>query len=258
MVKINRMILIMCLTLLVSACGGDDALIKEAKTKMAHKSQLTEEQVDRLVGDVFVVNGAAKKSKQVCGRRFDTRFVFNDQKELFIEDHRNEAEFFKLYWIYCESNTDQALKTTTAANKLKTPPEWKLQESTSAVDDSKTVYLTLDVDNQFKGEKTTLSLRCKEGETEAIVDLETFLSTGEVKTTTRIDKEKAEIESWLISSNFKALFHPKPMEFIKSMIGHNKLLFQVTPYSKDPVEMTFSIAGLDKVVGTLQEACNWE
>jgi len=85
-----------------------------------------------------------------------------------------------------------------------------------------------------------------------------FLGTDSIKVLTRLDKKKASKKTWSISTDHKAIFAPGGnVGYIKSLIKHDKLLVQLTPYSANPIMTTFDLRGLKEAVTPLRDACHW-
>lgn len=152
----------------------------------------------------------------------------------------------------------------------KTTGKWVVEEEISPIDDSKTVTLMLNADSpiQVRYTKSTpyLVIRCKENKTEMYIGFNTFLGSNTIYPTTRIDSEKAVSDmKWSISTNHKAMFYDgsnykgyvKVTDYIKKLQTKNKYFVQVTPYSENTVNTTFTIIGLDKAIEPLREACGW-
>lgn len=139
--------------------------------------------------------------------------------------------------------------------------KWRVSSSTSPVDDSKTVVLRLNannsVSNAYKTSIPTLILRCQERDTEAYVTYEMFIDTEEAWVTYRFDKNKAEEGTWGVSSDHEALFIPRAISFIKTLLQSETLFVRVTPYGEGPVSVSFDLRGLSQVIGPLQAACGW-
>jgi type VI secretion system protein VasI len=148
--------------------------------------------------------------------------------------------------------------------------KWVVTEDVSPIDDSKTVMLTLDADTPIQvryGEKTPyLVIRCKEKITEMYIGFDTFLGSNTIYPTTRIDSEKAVSNmKWSIATNHSSMFYHssnnktsvKITDFLKNLQTKNKYFVQVTPYSENPVNTTFTITGLDEAIKPLRAACGW-
>lgn len=139
--------------------------------------------------------------------------------------------------------------------------KWKLTESTSPIDDSKTIKLSLTTKDKVRAGiqsgSPILILRCMEDKTSLYVDWGTFISTADPRITLRVDKDKATSEYWRVASNHEVSFSPNAIPAIKSMVGKNNLMLQVTPFSDQTYTVNFDITGLDNAIKPLRDACNW-
>lgn len=140
--------------------------------------------------------------------------------------------------------------------------KWVVSKETSVIDDSKKVTLLLDAEDTisgaYKSHTPTMILRCSENKTNAYIVMGVFLGSSRIKVLTRLDKNKATTKRWSISTDHKALFAPGGnVGYIKSLIKHDKLLVQVTPYGANPVMTTFDLRGLNEAITPLRKACHW-
>lgn len=140
---------------------------------------------------------------------------------------------------------------------------WTVRSETSPINDTKNVYLQLEADTTIRsmwGQTTpTLIARCKENTTEVFVTWNVFLGTDSTEVLERFGSEPARTREWTLSTDNKATFHPgSDTEFLKTMLKHDKLLLQVTPYSESPVMISFDLRGLASVLPELQAACHWK
>lgn len=139
---------------------------------------------------------------------------------------------------------------------------WQLQIGKSKVDDSESVYLSvLSLETLYDGlrgeVRPRLTLRCKENETDVLINWDTYWLYDETNVAARIDKTKATSAIWSVSTNHVAIFHPHPIAFIRSLIGAEKLFVRATPISENPMEVTFNIHGLRNILPRLKKACHW-
>ncbi len=140
--------------------------------------------------------------------------------------------------------------------------KWRVQEGKSLIDDSINVYLTLVADDSVKSGYNTVTpilfVRCAENKTDVYLAWDLFLGTDETRMLTRFDDEKAEKNTWSISTDHKAaFFRGSDVDFAKTLMKHEKLLVQITPYGENPVMATFEIRGLSDAIKPLRAACHW-
>lgn len=159
-----------------------------------------------------------------------------------------------------QTATTGGAATGTAAAAVGAAPAptslWRITVEESPIDDSKNIFANLLAKEEtgagFRRAKPTLVLRCKEHKTEAYIDWNAYLGLDETRVLLRIDRDEATTSSWTISTDNKATFHRRPVEFAKSLVGREQLLAQVTPYSESPALVTFPLLGID------DEARTWE
>ncbi len=140
--------------------------------------------------------------------------------------------------------------------------KWLVSEETSAIDDSKKVTILLEAENSIRGSfrshTPTMILRCSENKTNAYINMGVFLGSSNIKVLSRLDKKKASKKSWSMSTDNKAIFAPgSNVGYIKTLMKHDKLLIQLTPYGASPVMTTFDLKGLKEAITPLRKACNW-
>ena len=156
--------------------------------------------------------------------------------------------------------------STTPAESVK--PKWFSYSKKSLIDDSTNVFLSIDGDKKISGyiggETPTLRLRCKENRTEAYLSFGMQLDTDYDSNMSRYaslrlryDDNPAQKTRMDLSTDGEAVFFRKAIPTIKKMLQHNKLLVEVTPYSRGPQVTTFDLTGLDVEIEPLQTACHW-
>jgi type VI secretion system protein VasI len=137
--------------------------------------------------------------------------------------------------------------------------KWIINSETNPVDDSKTEMLTLTADEgkSNMGQPVILAIRCKSKETHLFVAWGDYLGDKAV-VLVRIGDQKATTNNWTLSSNSQATFHPgNTVQFIKSLLEHNRLVVQVTPYNENPILAVFDISGLSEAIKPLRQTCGW-
>jgi type VI secretion system protein VasI len=146
---------------------------------------------------------------------------------------------------------------------------WVITSDKSALDDSVSVYVSLDSTTRIPAQyqsytlPATLLLRCQEGSTAVLFGLgDHFMadiqSFGRIDY--RIDDRKASHLSTLAdtSNKFLGLWSGKrAIPFIKSLFDGSKLVARITPFNESPFEVTFDITGTKTAVADLRKACKW-
>lgn len=145
--------------------------------------------------------------------------------------------------------------------------DWIIQRTTSKIDDSTNVFLRLPSYDQtncrYKRGNHNINIACRENKTSLWITFSNcFMSdnSGRGRVTYRIDTNPASTISMRESTDHMALglwSGGTSIRFIKSLLGHNKLLIRATPFSESAVTGEYNITGLDEAIRPLREACNW-
>jgi type VI secretion system protein VasI len=142
----------------------------------------------------------------------------------------------------------EQFKLAPATRSIKTKSKWVVTEKSNPIDDSKTTVLMLDanetVGSGFQKSTPRLILRRMQGGLDLYISVNQFLGSDSMQVTTRVDKKKAVISSWSISTNHKAAFSPAPTKFLEELATAEKLVVSLTPYSESPILFTFALSGL--------------
>lgn len=159
--------------------------------------------------------------------------------------------------------------TAPTASTVKMRPYWRATSEKSPIDDSLNVYLSIDADSTVKGwlgeaKTPSLSVRCKENETDVYVNLwarprtDSGLYGHEHSTlTVRFDEEKAVRERFGLSTDGEAIFFSNGPATAKKLLNYKKLLIEVVPYNSSPQVVTFDLTGLGDQITPLRTACRW-
>jgi type VI secretion system protein VasI len=136
---------------------------------------------------------------------------------------------------------------------------WRTSTDTDPLTDKSVHYALLDAtDGRGRfGEKVHMTVRCKNGKTEAYVNWATFLGSDSITVTSRIDKAQAEKAYWNISTDHKASFMPSPVPTLKKMTGGTTYAVNLTPFSESPITAIFDIAGAEEAFKDIRRDCKW-
>jgi len=178
-----------------------------------------------------------------------------------------------ILWLVGTMVSNQRRSEAAESTPPPPPDKWQTSESRSQMDDSKTVVLSLDSDDQIQGPlgavRPSLVVRCQEKKTAAYVAIGMAASVeayGEFSTApedshtvrTRLDDANARTEYWYESTDHKALFAARDsIEFAKELTGANVFAFQFTPFDGSPQVARFDLRGLDVHLHKVAEACGW-
>lgn len=141
--------------------------------------------------------------------------------------------------------------------------KWIIKAGVSKFDDSVGVTAILrandHIETRRKKSLPSLSLRCQEGVTALFLDWEVYISTHNALVEYRIDKEKLEQKSWLISTDYQAtgLTSNSAIALMKKLEKAKSLLVRITPYGESPVATSFDLVGVTEVVANVRTACAW-
>lgn len=142
--------------------------------------------------------------------------------------------------------------------KIKDKGDWIVSISINPLDDSKTVIANLKADSgaDYLGRKVGLVARCKSNVTDFYINWQDFLASN-TSVTSRIGKNEAQTFNWDPSTNNKATFHPRPIEFLRNVMGESSFVAQITPYNSSPTTAVFDITGIDNALEPLMKTCGW-
>lgn len=165
----------------------------------------------------------------------------------------------------CKRVTDDAARlkcfdaigsTTEAGPKppLPTRQEWRVTESKSAIDDSPQVAATLLSSDGSAG----LILRCLERKTEAVILPNGLFAYETGKVLLRLNDLPATTATWPASSDYKAVFAPNGVNFVKLLPDNGKLFVRVTGRSKQADDATFELGEIAAVRDRIAAACKWQ
>lgn len=137
--------------------------------------------------------------------------------------------------------------------------KWEVREERNALDDSRTVYVTLAADSGVArfGRAPVLVARCQSNRTEVFVLWHSYLGRDGGTVTVRLDRGSARSARWSLSTRQDATFAPQPIAFLRSLAGASELVLQVTPHREAPITAVFDPAGLAAALEPLMQACNW-
>jgi hypothetical protein len=147
-----------------------------------------------------------------------------------------------------------------------TEPSWRVNEDTSAMDDSSTVTLHLDAMDSIRawpGENhtPTLIVRCKENQTDVYIvngaspAIEYGIDGATVRL--RLDSAPAFSGEWGKSTDGDTLFAPNAVALAKKMANAQTLLYEFTPFNSSPQQARFKLTGLSEHLPKVAAACNW-
>lgn len=164
------------------------------------------------------------------------------------------------------SNLSEATKTSkapeTSGGYAFTGGAWSKSVTTSPIDDSEVVVLSLSASSEvkvgYRSATPTLFARCKSKKTEIYINFDAYLGLDSTEVVARIDSDKAVRREWDISTDNKAAFHPVPVAFLKRLATSKQLVIEVIPYGENPITVTFATTGLIDYLPSVAKACGWK
>lgn len=141
--------------------------------------------------------------------------------------------------------------------------KWQVIQETNPMDDSQTVILVLPENGvgDALGRKAELYLRCRSATLEAFISWQDYLAsdggydTKAKDVTLRWDSEVPATQRLSTSTDATATFLATPISFYKTLLQHQKLVAQVTPYNSGPRTAVFELPGLKDSAEPLRKAC---
>jgi type VI secretion system protein VasI len=176
-------------------------------------------------------------------------------------------------WIIAWASTRPRKPDAPQVVQSSSTDKWQVTEEQSPMDDSRTVVLTLEADDEARGPlgavRPSLIVRCKENKTQVYVatgmaaSVESYGEYSIVPDDShtvrlRFDDAVASTEYWYESTDHKALFAARDsIEFAKKISEVVVLTFQFTPFDASPQAARFDVRGLDPHLHKVAEACGW-
>lgn len=168
-------------------------------------------------------------------------------------------------------NIATATTGTVATNREPAAPaaagKWSESRKTSPMDDSQTVVMGLDAENEVRGwlksERPRLIVRCMENRTEVymVTGMSASIESGDLDRHTvrvRFDDATAQQQSWTESTDNQALFAPGAIAFARRLASAKTLRMQFVPFNASPATVTFDVSGFDQHIEKVAAACKWQ
>ncbi len=71
----------------------------------------------------------------------------------------------------------------------------------------------------------------------------------------RLDKQKQQIFNMGKSTDGEALFFPSVAGVLLGLLAAERMVFEFTPFSTDPAEMSFDLRGIGEAITPVRTAC---
>lgn len=141
---------------------------------------------------------------------------------------------------------------------------WKVEQVASGISDATDVYMVVHAVESIAGEteevRPVLVLRCEDKNTAVIFNFARFIEQSRAEAAIRIDDGVVSGASLKMSASGKAFGYwqgEAAVPFIKRLLTAKRLLVEVKPFGARAVLAEFPVAGLDKAVLPLRQACGW-
>lgn len=144
------------------------------------------------------------------------------------------------------------------------PGRWSVDETTSALDDSKTYVATLESANRVpnaigREETVTLIIRCKGGTLAAYAAWPRYFGSDPVAVAWKLDDGPIVHDTWDVSSSGKSLgFFDQglTLTLIHKLRSAHRLVMQASPYEAGSLEAVFDLGGVAEVADHALTACH--
>ncbi len=138
--------------------------------------------------------------------------------------------------------------------------EWKIDDTISALDGSRTYVASLYSQNTIRDiagtdEQATLLIRCVGGNLESYIAWPQNLGTGPVTMRWKTDAGHFADEIWSVSLDGSATFSESAGAFLAKLRSTKQATFQVSLSNFTTLQANFDVAGVDKIVDTAVAAC---
>jgi len=145
---------------------------------------------------------------------------------------------------------------------------WQVRQQTSEFDDTPTVYLSLEAEEDVVGRfgrsvRFELIARCLENTTTFYIHFGDFFMSdnqGRGRIEYRVDDREAGSVRMRESTDHNALGLWRGRDsipFLREIMDGSRMVIRATPYSESTLTARFNIAGLDAALVPLREACGW-
>ena len=148
-------------------------------------------------------------------------------------------------------------------SKNKSIGNWKISRTALNENNQRNVTLRLAANSPIRAgnqpSTPSLVLRCRNNRTSVQVEWNAYISDRDINVNTRFDDGNSDTKLWLISSDYTATFPIayNYLRFAKTMLNHEKMDVEVTPYGRSTIQSTFDLKGLRNAIWSLRKACHW-
>lgn len=140
---------------------------------------------------------------------------------------------------------------------------WRVEESRSKLDDTINISYIKKSSNKLPSvignmENGSFVVRCSKNTTEVYVIWPSYIGLNGKNVQYKMSKGDINKEEWSTSTDGKAVFVSKPIDFLKRLQYYKTVIIQLSPHARTYEELEFDIEGINKVVENISECCNWK
>lgn len=165
--------------------------------------------------------------------------------------------------VIAQSGEQSVPATASAKSSEHAPATWTLSEKVNAMDNNKTIVLTLQSQDEVEGfigsHAAYVVIKCDKGKTSAYVSVGTQIQHeyDSDSHTVRLKFDDADPvrQHWSESTDGTALFSPQPGDFVKQLQDSKRFLFEFTPFQKTPTTVKFNVDGLSEKLPPILQTC---
>jgi hypothetical protein len=138
--------------------------------------------------------------------------------------------------------------------------EWRVNDTISALDGSRTYAATLQSSNTIhdptgSDEQATLVIRCAGGLLDVYIVWPQTLGAGPLEMRWKADADKPTSEVWSVSIDRSVTFSEDPRTFLGKLRGAQDAGFQLSLANFDSLQASFHVEGTGKIADTALAAC---
>jgi hypothetical protein len=155
---------------------------------------------------------------------------------------------------------DMSAKLQGVPAKPPPPPDWVVSETTSPVDFSPIITMTLVSQSSVRDASDILTVRCRGKRTELLVRSEPgrAADAGEVQVAYQINDQSSVRLAWTASADGKTISYKEDaVGFLQSLPEGAKLKISLPDKSRQAHEAIFQLIGWDIIREKLKTACGW-
>lgn len=143
-------------------------------------------------------------------------------------------------------------------------PEWRVTESRSKIDDTPSVFMSLDaiekIAARYGTQRPSMHIRCNENTTAIYFAVEDFFMEDEATVIYRLDEAEAKTVKMPVATNrtaFGLWRGNTAIPFVKGLFSKKRMVVRVTPRNSGARTFEFALGPLEEKIAPLRKACQW-